>query len=132
MSINPVTTPGPAAGPPTAEAAVRVASSSPTSTSSAQPESGGKPDVEIRPSPPTSEAAEMPQDEVQVQRVDGASGPIVIKYVDSSGHLILQIPSAQVLGLARAVEQALEEQADRRNRANESGSRAEGGTSDGY
>jgi len=56
----------------------------------------------------------MAQDEVQVQRTDGVSGDIVIKYVDASGSLILQIPSEQVLGLARAVERAIEAQDNRR------------------
>jgi len=56
----------------------------------------------------------MQQDEVQVQRTNGVSGDIVIRYMDAHGNLILQIPSAQVLGLARAVERALEEQAGRK------------------
>jgi uncharacterized FlaG/YvyC family protein len=77
-------------------------------------------------------SAEMPRDEVQVQRVNGASGDIVIRYIDASGNLILQIPSSQVLGLARAIEQALEEQANRSTGASEKASPSEGEAFDGH
>jgi|SRR5579871_577732 len=55
-------------------------------------------------------SSEMPQDEVQVQRDSGGSGQIVIRYLDGSGNLILQVPSEQVLGLSRAIEEALNQQ----------------------
>jgi len=73
----------------------------------------------------------MPQDEVQVQRTNGASGDIVIRYLDAHGNLIVQIPSAQVLGLARAVERALEEQASRQSSPDRDSLLNRGGTSDG-
>src|SRR5579864_4399546 len=129
MSINPVTTLTNAAG--TATANGRASRSSSSAKASSQPDSGTKPREEIRSPQRTTDSAEMSKDEVQVQRVDGASGQIVIKYVDSSGDLILQIPSSQVLGLARAVEQALQEQANRRIRANENAQLAKGENSDG-
>lgn len=64
----------------------------------------------------TSPPSEMPRDEVQVQRANDGSGDIVIRYVDPHGNLILQIPSSQVLGLARAIERALEEQASQKSK----------------
>ena len=78
------------------------------------------------------DSPQMPQDEVQVQRVNGAGGDIVIRYLDASGNLILQIPSSQVLGLARAVEQALEEQANRKPGASENLLPGQGEAFDGY
>ena len=114
MSIHPVPTLGPGGGAPADSAVVRKGSSIPTQADVAHFESGTKPTAEHPPSKAAPESAEMPRDEVQVQRVNGASGDIVIRYLDASGNLILQIPSSQVLGLARAVEQALEDQASRR------------------
>jgi uncharacterized FlaG/YvyC family protein len=71
----------------------------------------------------------MSQDEVRVQRDSGVNSQIVIKYLDSKGNLILQIPSSQVLGLARAIEQALEDGAQS-GKSEPSGSQsAEGGKS---
>jgi hypothetical protein len=50
---------------------------------------------------------ELPQDEVHVQRDAKNDGRIVIRYLDHSGNLILQIPSEQLLALARAVDEVL-------------------------
>lgn len=80
---------------------VRVASLSRGSASGTQPN---------RESPAArkqTKEAELPQDEVQVQR-DGQN-QIVIKYLDSSGKMIFQVPSSQILALQQAIEQALEE-----------------------
>jgi hypothetical protein len=77
---------------------------------------GDRPKQEIHDPAQATPSPEMPQDEVQVQQ-DGRDGKIVIRYLDGSGNLILQIPSAQVLGLARAVDQALAEQAKNQERA---------------
>ncbi len=59
----------------------------------------------------THEGPETPKDEVQVQRDESGDGQIVIKYLDKSGQVILQIPTSQVLALARAIERALDAQA---------------------
>ena len=48
-------------------------------------------------------APEMPQDEVEVQREGKLNGEIVIKYLDRSGDVILQVPSPQVLNLDRSI-----------------------------
>ncbi len=76
-----------------------------------------KSDLEPRPTreskPPQSEPVsfELPQDEVQVQRDPAGSGQIVIRYLDSKGNLILQVPSSQLLGLARSIQETLSAQA---------------------
>jgi hypothetical protein len=72
-------------------------------------------------------SAETPVDEVQVQQT---SGRIVIRYLDHSGDLILQVPSSQVLGLARAIEEALEQQT--KSRGENSPEPVKGGTADGH
>ncbi|HKT87258.1 MAG TPA: hypothetical protein VJQ59_02395 [Candidatus Sulfotelmatobacter sp.] len=77
-----------------------------------------------------SPAPETLQDEVQVQRGSETDGKIVIKYLDHSGNLILQIPSSQVLGLARAIDQALDEQ--QKSRASDGASSAQGAKPNGH
>jgi hypothetical protein len=74
--------------------------------------------------------SEIGEDEVQVQRDSESNNEIVIKYVDRAGNLILQVPSSQVLGLARAIEQALAEQSTERENARQAAS--EGGKSRGH
>jgi hypothetical protein len=68
-----------------------------------EPEPGPKPEADLSPSAPA--LTELPEDEVQVQRDSGAGGEIVIKYLDQSGGVILQVPSSQVLEVARAIDQ---------------------------
>jgi len=116
MSIDPVPAAGYTTNASLTTAGVR---SSPVPTSepqvpSTQPNSGPEPTQEIRQRPQTSESSEIPKDEVQVQRDSESNGQIVIRYLDHSGQVILQVPSSQVLGLARAIERALEEQAKHR------------------
>lgn len=77
-----------------------------------------------------SPAPETLQDEVQVQRGRETDGKIVIKYLDHSGNLILQIPSSQVLGLARAIDQALDQ--EQKIRASDSASNSEGAKPNGH
>jgi len=71
--------------------------------------SGSEPKQALHEKETTSQSSELSQDEVQVQQ-DGGDGKIVIRYLDGSGNLILQVPSPQVLGLARAIDQALRDQ----------------------
>lgn len=113
MSINsvPVTGPfdeNPSVGPASRETSPSV---SPQDAAVSSPNSAAKPKSETHENPRAPSTLEIPQDEVRVQRDNGVNGQIIIKYVDAGGDLILQIPSSQVLGLARAIEQALEEQA---------------------
>lgn len=75
--------------------------------------SGTKSNREIAEIRTQTKEAELPQDEVQVQR-DGQN-QIVIKYLDSSGKIIFQVPSSQILALQQAIEQALEKPQSRGN-----------------
>ncbi|MGC2447577.1 MAG: hypothetical protein WA477_08030 [Candidatus Sulfotelmatobacter sp.] len=59
-------------------------------------------------------SSELHRDEVQVQRESGTDGEIVIRYVDRFGDLVLQVPSAQVLGVSRAIDQELASEAKAR------------------
>ena len=82
-----------------------------------QSRSGSQPDVELLPKQElpdpqrTGPSSELPQDEVQVQRDSETNDEIVIKYLDHSGNLILQVPSSEVLGLTRAISEDFEQQA---------------------
>lgn len=131
MSINPVPGTGPSEQAVLANPAARAPSpaASQPQTSFATPDSGPKPKSETHTSRDLPPPFEMSQDEVRVQRDSGVNSQIVIKYLDSKGNLILQIPSSQVLGLARAIEQALEDGAQS-GKSEPSGSQsAEGGKS---
>jgi len=77
----------------------------------APPDPGTSPKQEAHLSPSAPSLAELPQDEVQVQRDSGTNDEIVIRYVDRSGKLILQVPSSQVLGMARAIGQEMAQEA---------------------
>jgi len=96
-----------------------------------QPNSGPEPRQEIRHQPQTSETSEIVKDEVQVQRDGESNGQIVIRYLDHAGQVILQVPSSQILGLARAIERALEEQATRRSSVSQECELGERRTTDG-
>jgi hypothetical protein len=85
--------------------------------SSGAANSGTSPKQESSQPNQTSALAEFPQDEVQVQRDSQTNGDIMIRYVDHLGDLVLQVPSSQVLGLARAIDQALDQEAKARSSA---------------
>lgn len=54
-----------------------------------------------------------------MQRDSATNGEIVIRYLDQRGNLILQVPSSEVLGVTRGIDQALEQ--SKRAQAAESG-----------
>lgn len=116
MSISPVQAINPIPDLPSDGANARRARSSdlPQPPAPHQPNSGAEPKP-VRHDPQRApQSFELPQDEVQVQRDRETNNQIVIRYLDASGQLILQIPSSQVLGLARAIAQTFEEQASAR------------------
>ena len=94
------------------------------------PNSGARPKQEVPNASTSSQLAEMPEDEVQVQQDSQTNGRIVIRYLDQAGDLILQVPSSQVLGLARAIDQALQQQAQARTKNGTEG--GEGGNAHGH
>lgn len=113
MSIHPVTAILPATDAQAAERGTQTAvSSDPVSAADnvARTDSGPKPKQEFPNPPSNSTSTEMPADEVQVQR-DTTTTEIVIKYLDRSGNVILQVPSSQVLDVAHAIEQDFQQQA---------------------
>jgi hypothetical protein len=96
----------------------------------AQPDPGTVSSSEASVPQNASVSAELQQDEVQVQRDTDADDEIVIKYVDHSGNLILQMPSSEVLDLARAINQDLQQEA--RVRANVGGAQSKGDKTHGH
>jgi len=131
MSINPVQENLTVADARPATQAIRPRAAV---TSEARPphsKPGAEPIRDAPQAPRPSESSEIPRDEVQVQRDSESNGQIVIKYLDHSGQVILQIPSSQVLGLARAIDKALEEQASRRANASQNTVLGKGVTSNG-
>jgi hypothetical protein len=120
MSINPVQGIGPADEVRFENANPRPSPTVPAAqgAKSAQPSSGNPPKQEVPTSQSVPPSGEMPQDEVEVQRDSAANDEIVIKYMDHSGNVILQVPSSQVLGVTRAIDQDF--QREQRLRANTS------------
>jgi hypothetical protein len=84
-------------------------------SNSIPPDSGPPPIRQTKIPPNQKKSVELPQDEVQVQR--DSQNQIVIKYLDGSGKVIFQVPSSQIVALQQAIEQALEDQAQRRSSA---------------
>lgn len=80
----------------------------PVQSNAVGPDSGTEPNPKSAAVIKEIKAAEISQDEVQVQR-DGQN-QIVIKYLDSSGKVIFQVPSSQILALQQSIEQTLDEQ----------------------
>jgi hypothetical protein len=126
MSILPVSIIGPAIEMPDSQD-LRA----PRRTVPAQPDSGTAPDAKPTSSPNVSSLAEMPEDEVEVQRDSQNNGEIVVRYVDHSGNLILQMPTEQVLNMTRAIEEGLEREQQSRAKVQETVGH-EGGKSDGH
>lgn len=74
----------------------------------AQPNPGSASKQEIHLLQSAVHAPEIQRDEVQVQRDSEANGEIVIRYMDRAGDVILQVPSPQMLNMARAINQDFE------------------------
>jgi hypothetical protein len=99
-------------------------------TNSGQPNPGTSPKQEVRNPQNASASTELPQDEVQVQRENGIDGEVVVKYLNPSGDLILEIPTLQVLGMARAIGQDFQKAAQAR--ANDATREKNGGETHGH
>ena len=132
MSIDPVAAIRPAPDPAAAGTVGRDRGASPDPGPVRRPDSGTRLIQESHSAKLSATRPEMLQDEVQVQRTNDGRGDIVIRYVDPHGNLILQIPSSQLLGLARAIDHALEEQASQKSNASGDSQSNRGGESDGY
>jgi len=55
--------------------------------------------VKKAPAPESS----LPEDEVQLQRDSDFENQLIVRYVDKTGNLILQVPAQQVLDLERTI-----------------------------
>ena len=132
MSINPVPAIGPVSDAHSADIALRSqpVPSAVAEENSGPPDPGSRPTQEVRIPQNVPVSPVVPEDEVQVQRDNEVNDEIVIKYVDHEGNLILQVPSSEVLDLARAIGEDFQQQA--RARAVSSTSGNEGDKAHGH
>jgi hypothetical protein len=133
MSINPVPNIEPAAETSFASYDSHGAQSpTPNPIRKVQPDSGSSPNPEPAEARSVPSPSEVPQDEVEVQRDSQTNGEIVVRYVDHSGDLILQVPSEQVLNVTRSIDQDLEHQQQVHARSEATVGSYKGGKSDGH
>lgn len=132
MSINPVQGIGPANETRFADANPRPAQrrSSPPEAVGSDP--GTPPKQEVHHPQTATGPIELPQDEVQVQRDSQTNGEIVIRYLNGSGNVILQVPSSQVLGVTRAIDEDFQQEAKAREIAGAAQAGTEGGKTHGH
>ena len=126
MSIYPVAGIGSVTNPQSAEESVppaRKPSSGREIKEPAHAVPGTPPKREIRIPQSESESSELPQDAVEVHR-DNETAEIVIRYLDHSGNVILQVPSSEVLSVAHSIDLDFQKQA--RDRTGTSGTTAAG------
>jgi hypothetical protein len=103
----------------------------PPRSATPSPESEPSPKQEsVQTSRPPSGVGE-PQDEVEVRRDPQTDGEIVIRYLNHSGQLILQVPSSQVIDFQRAIAQNLQQASIVRTGAGDTAQPSEGGKSNG-
>ncbi|HUO13798.1 MAG TPA: hypothetical protein VMX38_02335 [Verrucomicrobiae bacterium] len=99
---------------------------------SARSNPGTAPKINESPASSVTPSSEIPQDEVEVQRDSQVHGEIVVRYVDQSGNVVLQMPSEQVLGVARAINEDLQREQKVHSAAQATEESHEGGKGDGH
>jgi hypothetical protein len=104
MSINPVSAIETTSAAQFADAPQKRASATPEA-SSVRPDPRSLPKQKEVSAQASAASTEVGQDEVQVQRDRETNGEVVIRYLDHSGNLIVQVPSSQMLGMTRAIDQ---------------------------
>jgi len=133
MSINPVPNLEPGGETSLASHDSREAQAPhPAPARKVQPDAGTSPEAEAASSAKVSSLAEMPKDEVEVQRDNQTNGEIVVRYMDHAGSLILQVPSEQILNLTRSIDRDLEREQEVRAKAETAVQGHPGGESDGH
>ena len=61
-------------------------------------------------SPPSSApASTIPEDEVELQHDPELKSDFIVKYLDASGRLVLQVPSEQMLDVERGIAEELQQ-----------------------
>jgi uncharacterized FlaG/YvyC family protein len=117
MSIGPVPSPGTDSGTQSADPNVRPQRTQPalaTEHAQEQPDSGTAQKQEVQHAQSVVAENERSPDVVQVQRDSQLANQIIIKYMDqTTGQMILQVPSTQVLGVARGIAQDFQQEATR-------------------
>jgi S-adenosylmethionine hydrolase len=136
MSINPVQNIEPATSF-ASHNSPGAQSPTPAPARKVQADSGTLPDPEPGESQNVPSLSEVPKDEVEVQRDSQNNGEIVVRYVDHSGNLILQMPTEQVLNMTRAIDEDLERELQapakvQETKVQETVEGHEGGKSDGH
>ena len=118
MSINPVHSFGTESGAEASAANLRPPRPQPAAVSvtvtipAQQPGSGTVPNSETQHVQKVAAEPELPEDVVQVQHDSQIRDEVIIKYtVEATGRVILQVPSAEVLSVARGISQDLREEA---------------------
>jgi hypothetical protein len=132
MSINPAQGIGPANEAQFANGEPRHQQPVPSSSEgaiSAQPDPGIT--AEGNPRPVTTSPEAQP-DEVQVQQDSEIKDEIIIRYVNPAGNVILQIPSSQVLGVQRAIDQVFQQETKARASAGATPTGSKGGKTHGH
>ena len=105
MSINPVPIIVPESAADLADANLQKRQTAAQEGNPFQPNPGTTSKQESSSAQPPARSTELPQDEVQVLRDSQTNGEVVVKYLDHAGNLIVQMPSSQMLGVTRAIEQ---------------------------
>jgi hypothetical protein len=117
MSINPVQSFGTesaaqASAPNLRPPRPQPASVTVTIHSQEQPGSGTFPNPETRPAQKAAAEPVRAEDVVQVQHDSQITDEVIIMYtVEATGRVILQVPSAEVLSVARGISQDLRQEA---------------------
>jgi hypothetical protein len=114
MSINPVPNVEPASTAQFADASAQKRPPAKPEPSSDPTDPGTTPKQKAVAAELAAASAEVAQDEVQLQRDSQTNGEVVIRYLDHSGNLIVQVPSSQMLGVTRGIDQDFQEQAKAR------------------
>jgi hypothetical protein len=130
MSINPVPIIVPVNSAELADANLQKRPAAAQEVNSGQPITETPSKQESRSTQPTAASTELPQDEVQVLRDSQTNGEVVIKYLDHAGNLIVQMPSSQMLGVTRSIEQDF--QAREKAQENENARAPESSRGDNY
>jgi len=119
MSIDPVQGFGPISEVGLGEGQPRVweVQSSPSSGADSSTESspnvGRLPKEESSGTNNTSAVAEFPEDEVQLQQDTEIRDQVIVRYLDkATGDVVLQVPSTQVLSVARGIYEDFQKQAE--------------------
>ena len=117
MSVNPVQSFGTESGAQTSAVNLRPPQPQPSPVSvtvhaQVQSSSGRFPNQETQNAQKVAGESAAPQDVVEVQHDSQITDEVIIQYtVQATGRLILQVPSAEVLNVARGISQDLRQEA---------------------